>query len=227
MPNRLRPLAPLALALAVFGCKNDEEVKTLFDENGAWTLVEYDLGDGTFSEVVENGRDGFLLSFAKSENVVTAATCGMDGENEPSNSLCGLTPEDAPFVCRCFSYAFEDDQMAWREFPPGSTPPPPPELTGGGGEVGALTTDAGGTADGGGDAGDTGGGSGDTLITVGEVAEVANSYTFRPLPLGLFESDGATSRFKFEARGSSLFENLVFGGEEGHPSCPARCVPGG
>jgi hypothetical protein len=219
MPNRLRPFlltaTPLALsALALTSaCGGDTAPKTLFDENGAWTLVGYDIDQGSFADLDENRQDAFLLSFAKSEHVVTAATCGHEGEDEPSNSLCNLD-DTSPWACRCFSYAFEDDQMLWHEFPPGSIPPPAPDIDGGGAD-GVMAT---------GTAGETGAPMGDTLITVGEVADVANSYTFAPLPLDLFDSNGTTARFKFEARGATLFESRVFGMAEGNPPCPQRCV---
>ena len=56
----------------------DTEPKTLFDEDGAWTLVEYDIDEGSFSDLDDNREDAFLLSFKKSEHVVTAGRLGTE-----------------------------------------------------------------------------------------------------------------------------------------------------
>lgn len=223
--HRLLPL--LGGLLLASACK-EEETPKLFDEAGAWTLTDYNLtGEGAPNEVnAMNRKNAFMLNFDVDAGVVQTAACVDEdmGSTTPANSPCLLTPTDTEWVCHCFAYAFENDKMKWREFdagavPPmvtlddaGNTPPPAADDGGSGDESGGGSGGDGGSDDGSAPAGDA-------LITVAEVANVSSTYTFLPLPTGIFGSNGTNSRFIFRAHAPSLYNQSVFEDPDGRPTC--------
>ncbi|MCA9653088.1 MAG: hypothetical protein KC501_24450 [Myxococcales bacterium] len=206
----------LASSLLAGGCNDDPPPSKLFDESGAWSVIKYDIdGSGDLNDVdVNNRRDAFMLHFDNAERVVTTAAC-VENENEtPANSTCLLTPTTTQWICRCFGYAFKDDRMLWREFEPGDVPP-----TLGVDDIDAPAAD--GMAD-----TDTGGGMAagdDTLIILGEIMDINSTYNYRPLPTGVFGSNGEDSRFVLQARAGSVFDR-AYDDPDGRPSCEP-CVP--
>lgn len=212
---RRRPslvLVVLGLGLTAGACKGDPPTPKLFDEEGAWSLVRYDIeGSGDLKEIdVNNRRDAFLLSFDSHEKVVTSAACVETENDTPASSSCLLTPGTTDWFCHCYAYDFVREQMLWQEFDAGDIPP----------DVSLADLDE---ADGGeATAGETGGGGGEatdqTLIELAEIMGVSSTYNFRPLPLGLFGSDGETSRFVFQIRADSVFDR-VYDDPDGRQGC--------
>lgn len=211
-------LAALGLGLTAGACKEDPPTPKLFDEQGTWSVIRYDLeGNGDLRDVdVMTRRDSFMLQFDAAEKVVTTAACIETDADDVSNSLCLINPQDTRWDCRCFGYDFVREEQLWREFNPGDIPPvvslsasedPPP---------------AGGTGGTGTGGGDGGGGDGDTLVLVAEIMDVNSTFNFRPLPEGVFGSDGVVSRFVMQKRADSLFEK-VFEDPEGRAAC-SPCI---
>jgi hypothetical protein len=218
-------LLPLLGAIALLSaCDKEEGTPKLFDEQGAWTLIRYDVeGEGNLRTIDSmNRKDAFMLKFDVENAVVQTAACIDEdgGSVTPSDSPCLLTPTDTEWVCSCFGYAFENDKMKWREFDAGNAPPMVSFEEDGGNQPPAGGDDAAGTGTGGGDGGDDGGpapGS-DFTITVAEVADVSATYTFLPLPTGIFGSNGSNSRYIFQARAPSLFDR-AFEDPDGRATC--------
>lgn len=208
--------AMLTIAGTLQGCKDDPPGK-LFEEDGVWSMVRYDLGDGSKEVNQTTRKDAFLLQFIEAENVVTAAACGMPGEDTPENSVCRLSPGMTAWTCRCFAYAYEESTMQWREFEAGTTPP----------HFGFEEPHAG---DGGGDGSGTGGGGGeDTYVNLSTIATSSQTFTFQPLPQGVFGGDGTIHSFQFVQKTPSIFtgpamdDNAPLIDPEG--ACEP-CVPG-
>jgi hypothetical protein len=222
--HRLVPLFG-GLLLAT-GCPDDEGTPKLFDESGAWSLISYNLpGDGAPTEVDSmNRKDAFMLEFDPANSVVQTASCIDEGGGlvTPADSPCNLTPSTTAWSCQCFAYAFENERMKWREFDAGTMPPvvtfddaggdgsPPPADDGG---SGGATGDDGGDESGGAPSG------GDFNIAVAEVANVSATYTFVPLPTGVFGSNGTNSRFILQRRAPSLFDRAVEADPDGRATC--------
>ncbi len=203
------PLVCVCLLAATGGCKT-EPPEQLFDEDGVWSLVRYDIGLG-FEDVPPQQRgDAFLLKFTAERRVAETAACVSATQASPADSPCLIDSANTFWRCSCYSYAFVKDQMQWREFKAGAEPPEvefDPENLGAdaGDDGGAMSTGATGSDGGGG--GESGASSGrDTLIQLSAVTERADTYDFRPLPAGIFASDGVTSHFVFETRARSKFD---------------------
>jgi hypothetical protein len=195
-------VATLLLSQAA-GCSGDDGPEKLVDEQGVWSLLSYDLtGEGSLRQVDAMTRgDAFLLQFDSSNDVVTAAWCGLDESDTPSNSTCRLQPDAARWFCRCFAYAYEGSQMRWGEFDAGAVPP---NVTLAGTEP-VPSDDEGETdANGGG-----GGGGGDGLIILSGVAGQAATYDFTPLPEGVFASNGETSKYRMQQKAPRLFDDVT------------------
>ena len=66
-------LAPaiLGLSLALGACNGDEETPKLFDEEGVWSVIRYDIeGSGDLKDIdTMNRRDAFMLSFDSAERI--------------------------------------------------------------------------------------------------------------------------------------------------------------
>lgn len=228
------------------GCKEETKIETLFDEGGVWSLIKYDTdGGGQESTLAAERENKFMLKFSPEEKVVQTASCIWPGDSAdpemtaPSNTPCGRANDllDTEWSCQCFAYAFEEDRMRWVEFTAGDTPPEvtldPQDMmagddAGGGGTGGGTGGDGTGDGGSGGDAGDDdGGGSGGdsgpgTSIIVNAVTGVAFTFFFRPLPLGVFTSNGTSSRFQMQARGNTVFNEVL--DDPMRKSCQP-CVP--
>jgi len=215
----------VATVLLTTGCKEeDTTVPTLFDEDGVWALTRYDIeGEGTANDLLAHRDASFLLNFNKADKVVQTASCvfpGTDDDEEklsPGDTPCGFIDDGTEWQCQCFGYAFEHDEMRWVEFNAGDLPPVvelEAAATGGGaGGSGGESGSGGDTAP-----ADTGEG---TLMTVSEVPDVNFTFNFRPLPDGVFDSNGTNSRFVMQARGASTFATVL--DDPMRPSC-APCV---
>lgn len=206
------------LGLAAGACKEDPPTPKLFDEQGVWSVIVYDLeGTGAQADIdVDTRRDSFLFKFDKSEKVVQTAACIETDADTVADSLCLRTPDDTHWSCRCFAYDFVEDQQLWREFNAGDIPPEV-KLSDADDPAGGET---GGTSSGGG-----GGGTGDTLVQVSEIEDVNSTFNFRPLPEGVFGSNGISSRFVMQKRADSLFDKVSMD-PDGRPGCEP-CVAGG
>ncbi len=233
--RKILTIVGVASLVATVGCKEDPPTPKLFEEEGAWSLIRYDLvGDGDISMVNTATRDNaFMLRFDSENNVVTTGACVNEGEGQftPADSSCRASPTETSWQCRCFAYAFENEKMLWREFDAGAVVPevsfdtaddgsntPAPGGTGTGG-TGGGTADAGGDgADAGADAGDGGSADGNFEVNVAEVNGLAGAYNFLPLPAGVFGSNGTSSRFIFQTKSPLLFDQ-VFEDPDGRPGC--------
>lgn len=204
-----------SLGLCAGACKEDPPTPKLFQEQGTWSVISYDLdGSGTLRDVeVMTRRDSFMLQFDSAEKVVTAAACVESDADDVSNSLCLINPQDTHWECRCFAYDFVREEQLWREFNAGDIPPTVSLSAADDPPAGDAT----GTASDGG-----GGGDGDTTVNVAEIMDVNSTFNFRPLPDGLFGSDGVVSRFVLQKRADSLFDK-VFDDPEGRTPC-APCI---
>lgn len=210
-------LGALGLCLAAGACKDDPPTPKLFQEDGVWSVIQYDVeGGGQLREVDNaNRRDAFMLSYDSAEKVVTSAACIERDTDTAANSPCLLTPGTTHWDCRCFGYDFANEEMLWREFNAGDLPPTV-SLS----EVNEPPAGGDGTGTSGGVGG---GGESDTYIIVAEIMDVASTYNYRPLPDGLFGSDGETSRFVLQKRAASVFER-AYDDPDGRPTCEP-CVP--
>jgi hypothetical protein len=220
MPYRPSLFVLGALGLCLTGaCKDDPPPPKLFQEEGVWSVVEYDIeGNGDQMDINDaNRRDAFMLSFDSHEKVVTAAACLEDEDNTVVDAPCLLSPDTTDWSCRCFAYDFVREEMLWREFNAGD---PAPAVSLSEADDPPASADSGGSGSGGG--GDGGGGDSDTLIIVSEREDVASTYNFRPLPTDLFGSDGELSRFVFQKRAGSVFDR-VYDDPEGRSPC-APCL---
>lgn len=220
--HRIALLPLVAFSLVASACEDPPPGK-LFDEEGAWSMVQYDLGESLHEIDPQTREDAFMLSFDSHNRVVTTAACvGTDGQGmvtdaTPETSPCKLLPSSTIWQCRCFAYAFQDDVMQWQEFNAGEMPPKvayDPML-----EPGEVGTDDGT----GGGSGGMGGGAGITALQVIGIPEQKSTYDFRPLPAGVFGGDGQLNHFIFEARANSRFER-AYADPDGRMSC-GRCVP--
>jgi hypothetical protein len=215
MPRRstLLVLAALGLGLTAGGCKDDPPPPKLFQEAGTWSVVVYDLeGTGIQNDIdVMTRRDSFLLQFDTAEKVVTSAACVETDADTVADSLCLINPDDTHWSCRCFAYDFVEEQQLWREFNAGDVPP-----------VVKLSDMDDPNAEGGGTATDGGGGegTGDTIVQVSEIMDVNSTYNFRPLPEGVFGSNGTSSRFVMQKRANSLFDKVFDDPEDRAPCTP-------
>jgi hypothetical protein len=197
---------------ALYGCKDDPPGKVV-EEDGVWSLLRYDSGEGVMQLDQDSQKDAFLLKFESGPNVVTAAACGMETtDNEPGTSVCKQHPTITGWACRCFGYAYEEDRMQWREFMAGDPPPNfafDESMADGGGDEGTSA------------AGSGGGGGGDSYITIAQIPN-SDKYNFQPLPEGVFGSDGQASRYEMVKRATSQFDNFVYTDEQF--AC-TPCVP--
>lgn len=219
-PPRVVLGAALVTALLGTACKEDPPPGKLFDEDGAWELVQFDLDGSGYTPVVMPGvtvRDeAFLLKLDAKARVAQTAMCAETENQSPENSPCRGAVQDTLWFCHCFAYAFVEDQMQWRQFQPGDTPPKVEFDADGGSPSGPAT---------GGSGGETGASdpAADTMIQLSEIPGVQGEYEFSPLPIGVFGSDGMVSRFRFQQRVPSIF-NQVFEDPDGRAPCQP-CVP--
>lgn len=164
------PGALCALTVLAGACK-EEGRGVLFEEDGTWSLFQYDFeGKGLMAFDTASRVDQFLLHFNMEAGVVAAASCldSMD-RVDLNTTLC----DQNKFQCRCFTYTYEDSAMSWTEVAPK------------GGTVADPKT---------------------TAIDLEKFPEYNSTYLFAPLPEGLYNSDGTSSRYLFQPRGNALFE---------------------
>jgi hypothetical protein len=224
-PHRLLYAAvPAALILFATGCSKDDGPGKLFEEEGVWSLTQYNVdGDGLTNIDNQVRGDAFLMKFTADRKVVQTAMCGEAETDTPGTSQCKLLVNETAWFCRCFAYAYQGDEMIWREFAAGETPPdveyteggntPPPGSSAGSTATGGDTD----TDGGGGDTGSTGGGA-DTRIMLGAISGVASTYQFRPLPVSIWGSDGTASSYVMQQKANSIFD-AVLDDPDGRPSC--------
>lgn len=213
------------MSLVASGCKEEEPIPKLFEEDGVWALINFDAeGDGNAVDVTGNrldiggGTAAFMLKFTEAMKVVQTAACVFPGTSadpdpllNPGNTPCGMFDDDTEWECHCYGYAFEREEMKWVEFTAGDTPPmvsledsmPAADGT-------AMTSSGSGTGGDDDDDDDTGGGGvdGETIITLSEVPSVNFTYHFRPLPDGVWGSNGTTSLYRMQARVNSAFNTV-------------------
>lgn len=225
-PHCLLYAAAGAALLFAPGCSKEEGPGKLFEEDGVWSLTQYNL-DGDGLTTIDNGvrGDAFMMKFTAESTVVQLAMCGETEMDTPGNSQCKLLPNDTAWFCRCYAYAYEEDVMYWREFAAGETPPMvefPDEnapasstapATSGGGDT---DTDGGS----GGAMGDTGGSmaGGDVMVQLGALPDITSTYQFRPLPVGNWGSDGSISSYVMQQKANSVFDQAL-DDPDGRPSC--------
>ncbi len=171
----------------------------LFDEDGAWSLVAFDLGAGLEHVNPLPRRDAFLLHFDATALVMTAAACGDDALGfSPTDSACRLSPATTSWQCRCFSYAFEGDAMQMVEFDAGGPPP-------------AVEFDPMATSD-----------ATLTVVSLAAAPDYGSGFEFAPLPNAVFGGE-IDSRFIVEQVAMAKFDAVQMD-PEGRASC-APCVP--
>lgn len=171
----------------------------LFDEDGAWSLVAFDLGAGLENVNPLPRKDALLLHFDAASHVMTAAACGSDALGfSPNDSACRLSPTTTSWQCRCFSYAFEGDAMQMVEFAAGGPPP-------------AVEFDAMASSD-----------ATLTVVSLAAAPEYGTGFEFAPLPDAVFGGE-IDSRFIVQRVAMATFD-AVQGDPEGRVSC-APCVP--
>ncbi len=169
-----------ALATVAGGCGDDEPIP-LFDEQGTWSLVLFDI-EATGLEKFDSSirEEKFMIYFDQEAQVVASAGCIDTMLNTGiTKNLC----DTGEFQCRCFNYEFIETKMTWTEFTPeGGTPPPAPPEDSAAPKPGEPYT-----------------------ITVEAYPESGATYRYSTLPYGLFESDGETSRYVFQGRNDEQF----------------------
>jgi len=219
-------IAILVAVSAISGCGKDEPPGKLFDEQGAWSVVQYDLGDGPKDVMTMTRANAFMLSFDTENSVMTTAACGDEMSGYlPSDSACRLSPTTTDWQCSCYAYAFQEDVMQMTPFDAGSTPPEvefdPDLIPGQSGEAGGMDESGTGTS---GESGANPPAGPLTVLRITAIPERMDTYDFTPLPSGVFGGNGADNHFILEARSTTLFSE-VYDDPEGRPPC-VPCVPG-
>lgn len=192
-PALIRALVATACALPILaaaGCK--EEPTPLFDEEGTWVLKYFKLEDG--DDIGDFGspqrQEKYMIYYDKKAEVVAAAACNDSmGSQGLTSSQCDLPKELGGYYCRCFTYEFELDAMTWTEFVPEGQPAPPApteeELM-----MGVIPPESG------------------VRIPLEEYDpdNTNNTYRYRTLPYGVFDSNGISSEYVFQSRGPAVFD---------------------
>ncbi|HEY8376110.1 MAG TPA: hypothetical protein VIK91_06460 [Nannocystis sp.] len=197
-PALLRALMATACALPILAttsCKEEEGPTTLFDEEGAWKLLYFKLEDGDqiggFGSTLRQGK--YMVYFDKTAKIVAAASCkDSAGDSGVLTSSCDLPKEEGGYVCRCFTYEFEDDRMTWIENEVDGQPPPPQPTD--------KQLDEGVKK------------PGDPIVinlAAYDPDNFNNTWRFQPLPYGLFDSNGLSSEFVFQAVSPMVFDGTT------------------
>ncbi|WP_434423485.1 hypothetical protein [Nannocystis pusilla] len=188
----IRALVATTCALPVLagGCK--EEPIPLFDEHGTWVLSLFALEDGNVISDFGSGlrQEKYMIFFDKEAKVVATAACNDSmGEQGLKASQCDLTAEQGGYYCRCFEYEYDETEMLWTEFVPKGQPAPP--------EPSEEDIDAGVVPP-----------KNGVRIQLEEYSPEAYNDTFRykPLPFGVFDSNGVTSQYVFQGRSEAFFD---------------------
>jgi len=180
-------LLPASLSLCVLagGCE-EEGFVTLFDEEGTWSLISYDLeGSGTYETIESTNRiDKFLMHFVRTSaegaepaGKVAAATCiDLGGDQSLTSSSC-----NDGFTCRCFNYSYNEATMTFTEYEAANaTLYAPMEGEPAPGEP--------------------------VAVFLSTVDNNDFQFIFKPLPSRLFQSDAMISGYQMRNKADSLFE---------------------
>ncbi len=218
--------ALVAAALSTSACADDPGPGKLFEEDGVFELKRFALSGSGLETLGSSKSKTFFLKFDEETSVVQTAMCSDDDSDDPTNAECtGLT--DSRWICQCFGYAFEEDQMAWQEFEAGGTPPVvkvgQTEVEEEDPTAADTDTDGGsGSADAGGEEEEEPAPAGAIhQFTVAESVGEAATFDFTPLPAGVFGSDGVASKYVFQKRAASLFAPVLE--NDDRPVC-APCI---
>ncbi len=114
------PGALCALTVLAGACK-EEGRDVLFEEDGTWSLFQYDIdGKGLVPFDTASRVDKFLIHFDMEAGVVATASCldSMD-RTDLTQALCDVDK----FECRCFTYTYEKSLMTWTDAAPESGDP--------------------------------------------------------------------------------------------------------
>lgn len=192
-PALIRALVATACALPILAaasCK--EEPTNLFDEDGAWKLLYFKLEDGDdiggFGSALREGN--FMIYLDQKAKVVATAACNDSmGNQGVTSSQCDVPKELGGYYCRCFNYEYDVDFMTWTEFVPEGQPAPP-EPTEDDIQNGVQKPSAG------------------VRIKLAEYDpdNFNETYRFQPLPWRVFDSNGVSSEYVFQAINPMLFD---------------------
>lgn len=113
------PGAFCALTVLAGGCE-EEGRDVLFDEDGTWALLLYDIDGRGLEEFSASSRvDQFMVHFKTNEEetggIAAAASCiDSMGRTDLTQTLCDVDK----FECRCFDYTFEGSAMTFTDRAP-------------------------------------------------------------------------------------------------------------
>ncbi len=202
MRSTLTPsLALLALpALLASGCK--EEELPLFDETGVWAIEKYALDGGQLEDIPQERKNGFLLNFNPELGVVAVGSCYSATNQDLESAICKGNPAAAYWECQCFAYEFEKSRMVWQPFTASDTPEMPPVV---------------------GDPGIDGSGAIEVLVEV--FPDLGRGYLYNPFPEGVFDSDGTLSKYVFQQKSPSVWDDAEVVGIAGRTllECSTLC----
>jgi hypothetical protein len=205
MNRWIRLSVGLAISLA-FACDADDEVSAetdtvsgdapFSDEHGVWTMTAYSLDGAAYEDLAPSRKKDLLMRFDADSGRLAVASChvteGPIVHEDLNAGGCITNTSLASWYCNCFAYEYEGDQMLWQEFAPDATPPETVEVS-----------------------------SGAVIVHVAEVDGVQDRE-FGPAPLGLWESDGATSRYHFLQKATFVWDDPKYGLDG--PLLPADCA---
>jgi hypothetical protein len=211
-------VAALSAMTALLSCADEEKDTRLFEEDGVWLMMQYSLAGAASETIDPNSRENdIMMKFDSSNNTVATASCYVTDGGVVNDSLgdggCKTNSSLAEWYCRCFAYTYGSNEMVWLEFDPGTERPE---------EI--IDPDDGGGDDGGTDTTGTGGGGGAGVGTKVFVDNVEDSQdkVFGPLPMGLWESDGTSSKYTFRQKADSIWSTPQWGAMS--PNVPDNCA---
>jgi len=178
----LRSCGAICALTIVTAAACDDEPIPLFDEQGTWALVLFDI-NGTGLEGFDIGarEDQFLIHFDQESKIVASSGCvDSMGRTDITETLCDIDM----YQCRCFTYEFEETRMTWTEFTPkGGVKVDDPPMDSTAPKVGEPYA-----------------------IAVELYPDSGQTYRYSTLPYGVFNSDGETTKYVFQTRGDAGFE---------------------
>src|SRR5262245_5320315 len=90
--------AAIIAAMIGPGCKEDPPPGKLFEEDGSYELVRYDLDGSGYSEIQVQSREAaFLMKLDAKAKVAQTAMCAENEDDTPETSLCRLAAPDESF----------------------------------------------------------------------------------------------------------------------------------
>jgi hypothetical protein len=195
MRSTLTPLALLALPALLTGCP--EEPTKLFDETGVWAVEKYALDGGQLNDVPQERKNAFLLNFNPELGVVAAGSCKSADNQTINSAICVSNPNAAFWECQCFAYTFDDSRMVWQPFMAGEMPP----------EVLDPAIE----------------GSGAFEVLVEEFPALGRGYQFAPLPMDVFDSDGALAKYVLQQKSTTIWDESEVTGDPTLLQCSEAC----